>query len=66
MYAIRKEVTWKGHKVSHFMRHGLESIRVRGLEHSPNWGKTNRWVKEKQWIRRLSTMYPRGLNDKIG
>lgn len=58
-YTIRKGTTGKGHIVSHFMRHGVENIRVRGLEHNPNWGTTNRWAKERQWIKRLGTVFPR-------
>lgn len=54
---IRRGETDKGHIVSHFMKHGLENIRVRGLEHNLNWGRIDRWVKEKQWIKRLGTIF---------
>lgn len=64
-YTIRKGVTGKGHIVPHFVGHGVENIRVRGLEHNPNWGRANRWAKERQWIKKLGTLFPRGLNERI-
>lgn len=64
--SIRKGQKGKGHIVPHFLRHGIHNLRVRGLEHGINWTKGDRLRRERFWIRRLGTAFPRGLNVKIG
>ncbi|MGL5598702.1 MAG: GIY-YIG nuclease family protein [Aeromonas sp.] len=61
-YNVRVEVRRKGHITSHFGRHGECNMRVTGLEHNPNWGKRDRLRRERMWIKRLGTQFPKGLN----
>ena len=48
--------------VQHFMTHGINSLKVTGLEHNPNWTTGQRQHNERQWIKRLDTIFPKGLN----
>ena len=48
--------------VQHFMTHGTEALRVCGLEHNERWSVEERRFHEKEWITRLNTKYPGGLN----
>ena len=50
--------------VQHFMTHGIQSMEVCGLEHNPNWTEGQRKFREKQWILKLNTTFPTGLNNK--
>lgn len=52
------------HLVSHFRRHGIRKMRTIGLEHNPNWSLQHRLFKERQWINRLQSTFPFGLNEK--
>ena len=48
--------------VQHFMTHGIEAVKVCGLEYNDQWTIGQRRFQEKEWITRLSTKYPGGLN----
>ena len=48
--------------VKHFTAHGVDSMTLSGLQHNPNWTEGQRRYMEKQWIRKLNTNYPGGLN----
>ena len=48
--------------VRHFMTHGMEAVKVCGLEFNDHWTIGQRRFQEKQWILRLGTKYPGGLN----
>ena len=48
--------------VQHFMTHGIEAVKVCGLEYNDQWTIGQRRFQEKEWINRLSTKYPGGLN----
>lgn len=50
--------------VGHFLRHGLDSLRIAGLQHNELWTDKNRKRAERQWIYRLGTREPGGLNVK--
>ncbi|MGL5294280.1 MAG: GIY-YIG nuclease family protein [Aeromonas sp.] len=61
-YSVRTEKKIKGHITSHFVRHGVQNMRVTGLEHGVDWSKRDRLKKEWAWIKKLGTQFPRGLN----
>lgn len=63
-YTIRRGVVVGSRRTlqDHFRRHGLQSLRVMGLEHNPRWTLRQRLFKEFLWIRRLETRVPNGLN----
>ena len=48
--------------VQHFMTHGVNAMSVSGLQYNPNWTEGQRRFIEKQWIKKLNTNYPGGLN----
>ena len=48
--------------VRHFMTHGMEAVKVCALEFNDRWTIGQRRFHEKQWILRLGTKYPGGLN----
>lgn len=52
----------KGHLVTHFQRHGIQNLKVCGLEHDPGWGKRDRLKREWYLINKLDTWFPKGLN----
>lgn len=39
---MKKGTQRKGHLVPHFQRHGIQNLKICGLEHNPEWGKRNR------------------------
>ncbi|MGL5102271.1 MAG: GIY-YIG nuclease family protein [Plesiomonas sp.] len=61
-YNVRTNKKIKGHVTSHFFRHGVQNMRVTGLEHGAHWNKRDRLKKEWAWIKKLGTQFPRGLN----
>ncbi|KAF3837694.1 hypothetical protein F7725_009462 [Dissostichus mawsoni] len=50
------------HLVKHFTHHGPENLCLRGIVHNPVWTTTERQKEERNWIRKLGTIYPGGLN----
>ena len=48
--------------VKHFTHHGLSSFEATGLQHDSQWTQGQRKWQEREWIRRLATKYPQGLN----
>ena len=48
--------------VQHFINHGIGALRICGLEYNPHWTIGQRKFQESEWIRRVETKYPRGLN----
>ena len=50
------------HLVPHFLRHGVDSLRMCGLDHGPTWTLRQRRACLQKWIWRLSSTYPSGLN----
>ena len=50
--------------VQHFLQHGLASVRMAGLQKDINWTDFERKKRERQWIFKLGTRQPFGLNLK--
>ena len=49
--------------VQHFMNHGINALEVCGLETNQTWTEFERKFNEKQWIKKLHTTFPHGLNN---
>lgn len=49
--------------VQHFLAHGLLSLRITGLQANPLWNLQDRLKTERLWIKRLDSLYDRGLNE---
>lgn len=50
--------------VQHFLKHGMEAFRVMGLQHCPFWTDSNRKKCEGEWITKLDSKQPWGLNER--
>lgn len=48
--------------VSHFVHHGLQFLKVAGLQSNEFWSDRDRKKVERHWIRQLATKTPWGLN----
>lgn len=62
-HAVRRGTA---HIVPHFRRHSIQSLKICGLEHNPEWSKRDRLRRERHWIERLGTWFPKGLNVRMG
>ena len=47
----------------HFAAHGLQNLKLYGLQHNPHWSTRERKGMEHFWIQKLDTWYPKGLNE---
>lgn len=50
--------------VHHFVLHGLQSVRVSGIQSNSSWTEVERKKLERRWIYWLDTKQPHGLNVK--
>lgn len=50
--------------IKHFMLHGLQAVRVAGIQSNSTWTDTERKKIERKWIYLLNTKEPFGLNIK--
>lgn len=51
--------------VQHFIRHGWDAVLTSILESNPHWSTAQRRRAERDWIQKLDTTFPRGLNQTI-
>lgn len=63
-YNIKNKKETETPLVRHFLDHGLEAVRMAGLEKNVNWSDGDRKKKERRWIFLLGTREPAGLNIK--
>ena len=47
----------------HFRTHGVDNLRIAGLESQPYWSAAQRIRAERLWIEKLKTGVPMGLNE---
>lgn len=50
--------------VRHFIGHGLQAVRMAGLQSNSIWSDKERKGRERMWIKQLGTKEPHGLNLK--
>lgn len=62
MYNFRQGIKAATHLVNNFTLHGLQNLYLRGIRHNPNWTTMDRQKEERNWIRKLGTLHPGGLN----
>lgn len=63
VYNITHKIEKRRHLVLHFLSHGLTSLRFSGLQTCAFWTLSDRLRAEKLWMKRLDTMFPKGLNE---
>lgn len=63
-FNIRHKIEVDTPLVEHFLKHGLSSVRMAGLQRDINWTDRERKNKERYWIFALETREPFGLNLK--
>lgn len=64
-YNIRHKKEQNTLVVQHFLFHGVDSLRIAGLQRSEVWTDWERKKMERRWIYRLGTREPYGLNMKL-
>ena len=62
---ITKQKHTDRHVVKHFISHGWDSVQVSVLQCNPHWSIAQRRRTERDWIRKLGTTFPNGLNEKF-
>ncbi|XP_058865981.1 uncharacterized protein LOC131708063 [Acipenser ruthenus] len=65
IYNIKHKKESQTPLVAHFLQHNLESLKITGLERNQNWTIGERKWREKDWINKLQTTFPLGLNIRI-
>lgn len=64
-YNIRNKKEVDTPLVKHFLLHGIDSVRMAGLQRGAVWTDWERRKKERYWIFSLGTREPFGLNARI-
>lgn len=63
-YNIRNHKKVDTPLVDHFITHGMDSVRIAGLQSNGDWTDWERKKKERYWIYMIGTREPVGLNIK--
>jgi len=58
---MNKGTLRKTHVAPHIRRNGTENLKIFRLDHHLEWTKRDRLRKERHWIKRLGTWFPKGL-----
>ena len=53
------------HVVRHFVNHGWNAVQASVLECNPHWTTSQRRRAERNWINKLGTTHPQGLNERL-
>ena len=64
-YNINNNKNMDRHVVRHFIQHGWDAVQVCVLESNPHWTTARRRRVERDWIHKLGTRYPQGLNERL-
>lgn len=64
-YNIVRQKHTDRHVVAHFVSHGWDSVQASILQCNPHWSTQQRRRSERDWINKLGTTYPQGLNERI-
>ncbi len=64
-YNIIRQKNTDRHVVVHFVSHGWDSVQASILECNPHWSTAQRRRAERDWIGRLNTTHPQGLNERL-
>lgn len=62
---VMKRKNMDRHVVKHFVMHGWDAVQALVLECNPHWSRAQRRRAERDWISRLGTLHPQGLNERI-
>ena len=62
---IIKQKHMDRHVVRHFASHGWNAVQASILECNPHWSTAQRRRTERNWIGRLHTTHPQGLNERL-
>lgn len=65
LHNVKNQKHMDRHVVAHFVLHGWNSVRTSVLQCNPNWSTAQRRRAERDWIIKLDTTYPRGLNERL-
>lgn len=63
---ITHKIEKRRYVVQHFFFHGLLSLRATVLQTSPFWDLKDKLRIERYWIKKLDTLYTKGLNEIWG
>lgn len=64
-YNITKQKNTDRHVVQHFVSHGWNAVQASVLECNPHWSTAQRRRTERNWISKLHTIHPQGLNERL-
>lgn len=62
---ITKQKNMDRHLVQHFASHGWNAVQASVLECNPHWSTAQRRRTERNWINKLHTIHPQGLNERV-
>lgn len=64
-YKIVRQKNTNRHVLHHFILHGWGAVQAAVLECNPHWSTAQRRRAERDWISKLGTTFPQGLNERL-